>query len=485
MPDHAAASVSRSQTTVGRRIIRVRVHLSLVSAVLALTVVASACGGVSSPSSSTMPATSTTSVTRASTTTTPLTGAEDSESTDSGVDPETKTITIGLLADRTGLFSSLQADVVASQTVYWDALNAAGGIDGWTVQYIVEDTASNIAQHLEKYDEIRSEVLAISLSTGSSANLEALDLYKQDSMLVLPLSWYSGWAFPRLDGRVMLEQNTNYCIEAMNILSFVNDMEGRRIALATLDDAYGQDAAAGVKLAIEFYGMDLVYDGSGAVVPGQGMTQVIQGIVDSAADWTFLATNPSLGAEILGGSARSGYQGMFTGSVPSYDSKLLDQPVAELYGSVYYQSAYNAGWGQDTPGNNEMMAAVSEAFPDRRPSDGYITGWNGAVLMHRVLSIAAAKGNLTRAGVVAAANSIDEIDYGGSAPLQSYSGLPNDYVQRSLAIYKPDLGVYTAAGGSDQTLSQADGTTGSVLVKDFFVGSMAADYQFSRPCYED
>jgi hypothetical protein len=63
--------------------------------------------------------------------------------------------------------------------------------------------------------------------------------------------------------------------------------------------------------------------------------------------------------------------------------------------------------------------------------------------------------------------------------------LPNDYVQRSLAIYKPDLGVYTAAGGSDQTLSQADGTTGSVLVKDFFVGSMAADYQFSRPCYED
>ncbi len=327
MPDHAAASVSRSQTTVGRRIIRVRVHLSLVSAVLALTVVASACGGVSSPSSSTMPATSTTSVTRASTTTTPLTGAEDSESTDSGVDPETKTITIGLLADQTGLFSSLQADVVASQTVYWDALNAAGGIDGWTVQYIVEDTASNIAQHVEKYEEIRSEVLAISLSTGSSANLEALDLYKQDSMLVLPLSWYSGWAFPRLDGRVMLEQNTNYCIEAMNILSFVNDMEGRRIALATLDDAYGHDAGAGVKLAIDFYGMDLVYDGSGAVVPGQGMTQVIQGIVDSAADWTFLATNPSLGAEILGGSARSGYQGMFTArsrvTTPSCSISLL------------------------------------------------------------------------------------------------------------------------------------------------------------------
>ena len=105
-------------------------------------------------------------------------------------------------------------------------------------------------------------------------------------------------------------------------------------------------------------------------------------------------------------------------------------------------------------------------------------------MMHRVLAIAVASDNLTRAGVVAAANSIEEIDYGGSAPRQSYSGAPNDHVQRSLAIYKPDLGLYAAAGAADQTLSQADGTTGSVLVKDFFVGSMAGDYQFSRPCYE-
>jgi hypothetical protein len=131
-----------------------------------------------------------------------------------------------------------------------------------------------------------------------------------------------------------------------------------------------------------------------------------------------------------------------------------------------------------------MMAAVAEAFPDRRPSDGYISGWNGAVLMRRVLEIAVANDNLTRGGVVSAANSIVEVDFGGSAPNQSYAGAPDDYVQRSLAIYKPDLDLYMSAGGSDQTISQANGTTGSVLVKDFFVGAMAAEYQFSRPCFE-
>ncbi|MCL1600713.1 MAG: ABC transporter substrate-binding protein [Actinomycetia bacterium] len=460
-----------------------RTPLSLASASLALALLASACGGASPSSTSTMPDASTTSIPDESTTS-QAGGTLDSLPARTGVDPQTKTLTIGLLADQTGLFSPLISDVVAAQTVYWDALNAAGGIDGWTVEYLVQDTASNTGQHLEKYDEIRDQILAISISTGSNANLAALELYKQDSMLVFPLSWYSGWAFPRLDGRVMLEQNTNYCIEAMNILDFVNDMEGQRIALATFDDAYGQDAAAGVKQAIDFYGMDLVYDGTGAVVPGKDLTPVIQEIVNSAADWTFLATNPSLGAEILAGAARSGHKGMFTGSVPSYDFKLLDQPVSELYGMVYYQSAYNVGWGENTPGNNVMMTAVSGAFPDRRPSDGYITGWNGAVLMHRVLQIAIEGEDLTREGVVAAANSINEVDFGGSAPSQSYSGSPDEYVQRALAIYKPDPGLYAAAGGSDQKLSQGDGTTGSILVKSFFVGEMAEEYQFARPCFE-
>ena len=461
-----------------------RSPLNLAATALAFTLAATACSGASAPSTSTVVDTTTSSVPAESTTTTQGAGTDDGVLTDIGADPETKVISIGLLADQTGLFSSLGADVVAAQSVYWDAVNAAGGVGGWTVRYIVEDTSSNTAQHLEKYEQIREDVVAISLSTGSTANIAALDLYKQDSTLVIPLSWYSGWAIPSLDGGVMLEQNTNYCIEAMNILDFVNEMGGQSIALATFADAYGQDAAAGVKKAVDFYGMELLYDGTAAVVPDQDVTPVIQGIVASGADWTFLATTPSLGAEILAGARRSGYSGLFTGSVPSYDFRLLDQPVAPLYGTVYYQSAYNVAWGEDTAGNNAMMRAVSEAFPDRRPSDGYIAGWNGAVLMHRVLAAAVASGDLTRVGVVAAANLIEEIDFGGSAPSQSYDGSPNDHVQRSLAIYKPDLDLYSSAGGSDQTLSQADGTTGSRLVKGFFIGAMAQQYEFSSPCFE-
>ena len=80
--------------------------------------------------------------------------------------------------------------------------------------------------------------------------------------------------------------------------------------------------------------------------------------------------------------------------------------------------------------------------------------------------------------------SLEGVDFGGSAPNQSYAGTPNDYVQRSLSIYDVDLAVYTAAGGAAQTLSQADATTGSVLAEDFFIGDAAADFDFQAACYE-
>ncbi|GMR02330.1 MAG: hypothetical protein BMS9Abin20_0661 [Acidimicrobiia bacterium] len=462
-------------------------RLSLFILVVVVALVAAACsssGGETTTTAGETGGGETTTTTVAVTTTAATTQPPAEEiATDIGVDPVNKVITIGLLSDLTGAFAPLTTDITDAQTVYWDIFNAAGGIDGWTVKYLVEDTNYNVEQHLEKYEKLRNEVVAISLSTGSPTTVAALPKIKEDGMLVIPLSWYSGWAIPAFDGSLMLEQNTNYCIESMNILDFINEMGGKTIALATFPGDYGGDASAGVFKAAEFYGMEIVYDGTGKVIPGQDQTPVIQGIVDSGADWTFLTTNPSIGAEILAGAVQLGYQGLFTGSVPTYDFRLLDSPAGPLYDKLFYQSAYNVGWGVDTPGNNEMMAALADAFPDRRPSDAFIIGWNEAVTMRSVLEVAIANADLTRAGLVAAGNSIESVDFGGSAPNQSYVGTPNEYVQRQTAIWNPDLATYTAAGGADQMVSQDGATTGSLLEKDFFVGAAAAAFDFTEPCW--
>ncbi len=470
----------------------VETGLSLFVLVVVVALVAAACSssGGDTTTTTTAAATTTTAGDTATTTmagdTATTTMASDMApeiKADFGVDVENKVITIGLLPDLTGVFATLATDMVDGQIVYWDTLNADGGIDGWTVKYLIEDTNYNVEQYLQKYEKIRSEVVALSLSLGSPTTVAALPEMQADNMLTIPLSWYSGWAIPSFDGGVTLEQNSNYCIEAMNILDFINEMGGKTIAIATFPGDYGGDASAGVLKAAEFYGMEVVYDGTGNVIPGQDQTAVIQGIVGSGADWTFLTTNPSIGAEILVGAVQAGYTGMFTGSVPTYDFRLLDSPAGPVYDKVFYQSSYSVGWGVDTPGNDEMMTALAAAYPDRRPSDGFIIGWNEAITMRKVLETALANGDLTRAGVVAAGNSIETVDFGGTAPNQSYAGTPNEYVQRQTAIWNPDLATYTAAGGANQTMSQDGATTGSLLEKDFFVGAAAAAFDFTEPCW--
>jgi ABC-type branched-subunit amino acid transport system substrate-binding protein len=426
------------------------------------------------------------------TTTLPFSDAADTSSVDSetgvntgvGVDPSTRTITVGLLADLTGEFAALTNDVTDAQVLYWDAVNDSGGIDGWTVDVVVRDTRDDVARHREAYEELRSSVVAISESTGSSTNIDSLGAYLEDDMLVIPLSWYSGWSIPAFDGGVMLEQNTNYCFEAMNIVDFIAGEGGTSIALVSEDSDYGRDAAAGVRIAAAFYGIPIVYDGTGAVAAGGDVTQATRGIAESGADWAFVATSPPVGAQVLAGAAQLGYEGLFSGPAPSYDSRLLDSASAELYDSRFYQSSYNVAWGDAQPGNLTMMEAMRAAYPDRRPSDAFIVGWNAGITMRSVIERAIANRDLTRAGMVRAANAIDGVDFGGSAPPQTYAGTPNDYVNRQSAIYKPSLEAYAAAGGIDQRISDPAATTGSIPVRPFFVGEAAAAHDFSRPCYE-
>lgn len=404
---------------------------------------------------------------------------------DVGVDADSKTIRLGMLADLTGLFAPLVIDITDAQRAYWDDVNADGGLrDGWTVELVIVDTNLDVEQHRAAYERIKSEVVAIGQATGTAPNLAALPSYIEDNILFIPLSWYSGWAIPRLDHRLAFEQGTNYCLEAMNLLGFINDLGGRTLALATFGDAYGLDNAAGVRRAASFYGLDIVYDGAGAVVPGQDQTLVIAEIINSGADWAYLATNASLLQEIFSGAVSGGFEGMWTGSQPSYDFRLLDTAIGADLSERYFQSAYQVPWGTDVAGMWAMQGVLREAYPSRRPSDGFVIGWVESIAMREVLERALAAGDLTRQGVIDAANSVSDLDFRGLAPPQSYAGTPEDYVQRQLAIFQPDLAAYVAAGGADQTVSQeGGGTTGSRLVADFTTWEVAEAFTFTEPCY--
>ena len=424
---------------------------TILSVILAVAFVASACSDApADTTTTTFPETTTTSV--PDTTTTTL-DPEAGFKIGPGVDLDAKTIRIGYLADLTGPFAPLVSEVTDAQAVYWDTVNEGGGIDGWTVEVVLKDTNYREQQHIVAYEEIRDSVAAIGQSAGSSTSASALDLYAEDDMLVLPLSWYSGWAFPAVDRGLLLESGTNYCFEAMNMVEFVSENEASTMAIITLANDDGLDAAAGARIGADYDGISIVHDAIGALEPGEDLTPVIQGLVDSQAEWACLATNATMSAEIMALSAQLGYEGLFIGSQPSYDHRLLDSASAELFDTRFFHSVYTVPWGHDAAGNAVMMTALAEAYPDRRPSDAFIIGWNTSVLLREVLEIAISSTDLSRFGIVAAAASLAEVDYDGSQPTEGYVGTPAEHAIRASAIAKPTLEVYLEAGGASQTLS--------------------------------
>ena len=455
--------------------------MRIFAVLLALGLVIAACGGAEDTTTTAAQETTTTAGVEETTTTT---AAEAGIKTGIGVDPGTMTIKFGALHDLTsGVFSPLVIDINYAMGVYFDALNANGGIDGWMIDYI-NDTVYDEIVFQEQYEQLRGEALALTVSTGAPPTLQVLESMAEDNMTFIPVSWYSGWAIPEFDGGLALEMNTNYWIEAMNLLEFIRDKGGQTIALATHPGDYGFDAAAGVDFGAAFYGMDIVYDGRGAVIPGQDLTEVITGIVESGAEWVFVAVDPGSLATLLRESDDAGYRGMWIGSSPSYfHQSLADPEVGPLLDEYYYQSAYSLPWGTDAPGQQVMAEAMRAVDPNRAPSDSFIVGWNQAIIMHQVLADAIAAGDLTREGVASAVGAVASVDFMGTAPDPSYAGSPNDYVTRQNAVFKPDLETFIAAGGLEQTISQEDSTTGSILVQDFFVSDAANALIFEEPCH--
>ena len=324
-------------------------------------------------------------------------------------------------------------------------------------------------------------VVFLSQSTGSPHTAAIAEALVEDGLGAIPLSWYSGWPDPEF-GENVFESYTNYCYESINAVDYLanNVVEGdAKLAVLSYPGEYGQDGAAGAKIAAEALGIEVVYDGEAAVIPGADQTPVITGLVESGANLVWVTTAPSLLAELMGGAAATGFEAVWSGNSPTYNYMLLATALAPILDSSFYQSTYNLTWNAgDVPGMADMVATLQEAIPDDPVSDAYTIGWTEAMAAHQILEAAAASGDLTRAGVIAAANATT-VDYMGLAPNQGYGGEINDYIVRESYIFDIQADLFDVAA----TIS-GGGSTGSVLMNGGpYVSDVTAAHVYEGACF--
>ncbi len=413
-------------------------------------------------------------------------GGDDSSSgpvevtTDIGVDDEV--IRIGYNADLSGIFAASVLPIIEATEVYWEWVNANGGIAGRMVEPVILDNAYDVPKHLENYEIFTGDgsdsVVMIGQSSGSPHTAATAGLLIDDGMAAIPLSWYSGWADPEFGANVF-EVQTTYCVESQNGMTYMSEQYGNKVAIISFPGEYGQDGATGAKLAAEALGLEVVFDGEGAVVPGSDQTPVITEIVNSGADFVWATINPTTLSEIMGGAVAEGFTGSWSGNAPTYNPNLLDTDLGSTLDEYYIHSTYTELWDPSgSPGMQELIAGMQEFRPDAVVTDYYILGWVNGIIVQQVLEQAAANGDMTRAGVTQAAREITA-DLKGLAPNQTWGGEPNDYIVRESYLYDVDLSKYTP----DATVSDEGGGSGYTLIEGPYASPLAQEFDFTGPCF--
>jgi len=389
--------------------------------------------------------------------------------TDVGVDLDAGTITVGLLSDLSGPFQGLVGAIVAGQEAYWATVNANGGIEGLTVDLEVRDTGYDVPTHVTLYQELKDQVVAIGHSTGSPHTVAIYEDLVADGMLAIPLTWYSGWTSP-FDSNTM-HHGSSYCVEAMNGIAYVaNETGASTIAIASLPGDYGLDSAAGAALAAEALGLEVVYEAAGGIIPGEDLSPIGVAIAESGADIAFVTATPTTFPAIYGAAIATGYEAAWTGAYPTYSPAYLGSDFAAQIERDWWGAAPLLPWAADSEGNALVRDVMTAAGAD--PLDYYAEGFVEAQILEAALRAAYASGDMTRAGVLAAAKSLDEVTFGGLAPSEKYTGTPDEQLQRVSIIQRPSL-ADIGAGGS-----------GAVVVDPAYTADIVADFDFQSACFE-
>ncbi|NNC92930.1 MAG: ABC transporter substrate-binding protein [Acidimicrobiia bacterium] len=454
----------------------------LIALLAAIALVAAACGDDTSDTTTAPSNTSTTADAGGTTTTTeemmtgPTFDIGVTEEPCEGGSPDRGCILLGSVTDQTGTFAAASPGLLAGHELFWARVNASGGIGGLfdvdILDSAIVDNGFDNATHVEAYQGIRDDVLALAESLGTTQSLAALPDYIDDNMVAAPATWWSGWNYPESDAGLILEAGASYCVEAMNAVDFAvsNFPTGAAtVGIVHFPGDFGEDYLAGVKLAAAANNLDVVYEQVTLPIALDPSQQgAIDAVLENYADVTFLVMGPNETATIVGTVAAtwnaSGTDPRpFIGAGPTWNSALLASPAGAAFeGGIYFNSAPWGPWATDTPGHAALRASAEAGGA---PASNFVSaGWVEQYPLKATLEAAVAAGDITRAGVVAAANSLGEVDYEGMVEtVADYSG--NSIITSSVV--------------SAVDAAAPDGLT---LLAGPFTGPTAAAHDYTGPC---
>jgi len=193
-----------------------------------------------------------------------------------GVDVANKTITLGILSPYSGPVAAPVGDPLARGVeVYFKHVNDNGGINGYKVKFLEEDTQYNPQIEVQKYNQIHNQVLMIADSLGTPTTFAIKNQAASDHMLVSAATLSSALAREKY----LVLVGTPYRLQVENAFDYIVHKQGIQSPATGIiyqNDEYGQDGLTGYKEAVAAYHMNDVAEANYAPTDTDFTAQVSQ-----------------------------------------------------------------------------------------------------------------------------------------------------------------------------------------------------------------
>ncbi len=347
---------------------------------------------------------------------------------------EGSTITLGVLTDLTGVFAALGADLTNAHALYWEKQNAGDKVCGqYTVELDTQDTGYVPAQGVQLFSGMKDEVLAMQQTIGSPINAALSEQYEAENVVNIPPAWAR--SLTELPGTAT--PGATYDVEMVNVIGYALQegliKEGDTIGHIYFEGEYGAGGLEGSQYMAEQHGLKVV---EAKIKPtDQDMSAQITQLKGAGVKAIALTVAPGQTASAAGVAATQGLDVPLLGNNPVFAPGLLQGPAAEpLKKNLYIASPTNSFENQP-----ELLKEYQEKYPDITPSLGVVVGTGMSEVMHQILERACEEGDMTPEGMIAAKQSLTDVDTGDLLVPLDFSQVGESPSRQSFILQPADV----------------------------------------------
>jgi ABC-type branched-subunit amino acid transport system substrate-binding protein len=388
--------------------------MKLLALLVALMMVGAACGGDDDDNGATG-----------------TTAADDGDDDGEGGDPEPgpgfdgTTIRLGVVTPQTGIAAVIGNPLTNGNRVFFERLNAEGGIAGrYPVELDIVDSQYQSQTGVQQYNSIKNNVAMFVQLLGTPIVNAILPLLETDNIVASPASLDSFW----VEEQNLLALGAPYQIQAINAMDWWINQEGNEdstICVMHQDDPYGEAGLEGIEFAGEQFDFEITRAVTFGATDTEFGAQVGQ-LRGDGCEMVFLVSLPSHTGAIMGEAAQTGFTPQWIGQSPTWIGLLAGTAAGEYMAENFVVVLEGPEWGDtSSEGMAQMIEDLEQYAPDQSPDIYFAFGYAQAWATAQVLERAVERGDLSREGIIEAMNTVGTIDLGGILGDYEY-GPPED-----------------------------------------------------------